>query len=125
MLKALGHLIRLAVGKLRQRGRSPEWPALERRWLDLHPRCAACGCVTHLQVHHIRPVHLFPELELDPTNLVTLCMNEQECHLRIGHGGNFRYWVPGVELLAARALAYPDSRTAIEAAAKSARRDAR
>ena len=33
---------------------------------------------------------MHPELELDPNNLITLCMGENSCHLDIGHGGSFR-----------------------------------
>jgi 5-methylcytosine-specific restriction endonuclease McrA len=44
-----------------------------------------------VQVHHKKPFHLHPELELDPANLVTLCMtSSNECHLRIGHSGDFK-----------------------------------
>lgn len=125
MFKALGHLIRLAQSKLRRRGRSPEWPEHERHWLALHPSCAGCGTVSHLQVHHIRPFHLFPELELDYSNYLTLCMGQNECHLRIGHGDNWTCWNPSAELDAARALAHPEMRKQIEAQAKANRRSTR
>ena len=51
--------------------RSGKWPALERDWLKVHPACAACGCRDRVSVHHKRPFHLHPELELKPTNLIT------------------------------------------------------
>ncbi|GCE16544.1 HNH endonuclease [Dictyobacter kobayashii] len=39
-----------------------------------------------LQVHHIKPFHLYPELELDPNNLITLCeIRGRTHHLLIGH----------------------------------------
>jgi 5-methylcytosine-specific restriction endonuclease McrA len=42
----------------------------------------ACGYKgKNLQVHHIKPFHLHPHLELDPQNLITLC----EHHLLLGH----------------------------------------
>lgn len=62
--------------------RSAGWPAAERAHLHREPRCRACGGVTDLNVHHVRPFHLYPELELDPENLVTLC---RYCHLVFGH----------------------------------------
>jgi hypothetical protein len=46
-----------------------------------------------LDVHHIRPFHLHPDLELEPSNLITLCEADKggvNCHLFIGHLGNFK-----------------------------------
>ena len=46
-----------------------------------------------LEVHHIKPFHLHPELELDFNNLITLCesgANGIVCHRAIGHLGNYR-----------------------------------
>ena len=68
--------------------RSPGWPAVERAHLSKEPRCQWCGGAATLQVHHIEPFHLFPAKELDPTNLITLCMDPaRECHYRRGHKG--------------------------------------
>jgi hypothetical protein len=122
----LRHLAHLAQSKLREhakRGsaiarvltgepaRSPHWRTIEKRWLHgfpggppAHDVCACCGCRLHLQVHHIKPFHLWPSLELqDGTgvapatggagatpNFITLCMGPFECHLEIGHAGSFR-----------------------------------
>jgi hypothetical protein len=58
--------------------------------------CACCGSTKKLNVHHKKPFHLFPELELDLNNLITLCM-DKECHLKIGHGGDFKDYNPNVE----------------------------
>jgi 5-methylcytosine-specific restriction enzyme A len=45
----------------------------------------------------VRPVHKFPELELEPSNLITLCgFDGSGCHFVVGHRGDFRDWVPGV-----------------------------
>ena len=76
--------------------RSHKWPAVERKFKKLNPICEVCKSNQKLNVHHIKPFHLFPELELEPTNLMTLCMSERECHLKIGHGGNFRAYNPDV-----------------------------
>jgi hypothetical protein len=49
--------------------------------------------VKKLEVHHIKPFHLHPELELEPKNLITLCENKSDgvnCHLLFGHLGSFR-----------------------------------
>jgi 5-methylcytosine-specific restriction endonuclease McrA len=43
------------------------------------------------QVHHKVPFHDRPELELDPTNLVTLCgPKHRNHHLDIGHLGDYK-----------------------------------
>jgi 5-methylcytosine-specific restriction endonuclease McrA len=51
------------------------------------PACAACGHKGRgLQVHHIKPFHLHPQLELDPRNLITLCEDRgRDHHLLLGH----------------------------------------
>lgn len=53
-----------------------------------------CGTKTLVQVHHIKPFAEFPELELEYTNLVTLCMFKSTCHFLIGHGGNWDCYNP-------------------------------
>lgn len=80
----------------KSRGRSPGWDAARDAHLLREPVCVACGGDSLLQVHHVAPFHLHPELELDPTNLITLCMGEYDCHLRIGHGDSFRCYNPQV-----------------------------
>jgi hypothetical protein len=71
--------------------RSPEWSRVEREHLLRQPQCQACGHKgSGLQVHHIKPFHLYPHLELDPHNLITLCQIEgREHHLLLGHLGNW------------------------------------
>ena len=68
-------------------GRSGRWATVRRQHLEREPACAACGRAKDLEVHHIRPYHERPELELDPENLVTLCADP--CHLTFGHLLNF------------------------------------
>jgi hypothetical protein len=58
-----------------------------------NPKCEVCGKTDRrvLAVHHKKPFHLFPHLELDPTNLVTLCESAgMHCHITFGHLGNFK-----------------------------------
>lgn len=69
--------------------RSPQWPAVERQYLKEHPRCEVCGGTIGLNVHHKRPYHLFPSLELDPDNLITLC-RPNDCHFLFGHGRDWK-----------------------------------
>lgn len=77
--------------------RAPGWPALRRAHLAKHPACAVCGATSDREVHHIKPFTLFPDLEMDPKNLVTLCRSKNwgfNCHLRVGHGGNYSWYNP-------------------------------
>jgi len=69
--------------------RSPEWPRVRAEHLRAHPTCEACGTTKGVQVHHVRPFHLAPALELDPTNLLTLCEGvvRGRHHLEVGHRG--------------------------------------
>jgi len=84
--------------------RSPKWPGVEKLHLKFHPVCDACGSSKNLNVHHKKPFHLFPEHELDMNNLITLCM-DKECHIKIGHGDNFKDYNPDVEVDAQRVRA--------------------
>jgi len=78
--------------------RSPHWPTVQHKHLKKFPACAACGGNTNLNVHHKKPFHLYPELELEPTNLITLCMDgDKDCHIKLGHGGSFKAYNPNVE----------------------------
>lgn len=75
--------------------RSPHWHKVEKDFLSKHTTCAACGSQKHLQVHHMKPFHLYPSLELDESNLIVLCM-DKECHLKLGHGGDWKAYNPNV-----------------------------
>src|ERR1051326_1490267 len=70
--------------------RSRAWPSGRHSHLSGHPLCAACGRSEGLEVHHIRPFHLYPQLELEPSNLLTLCESARKGHLLIGHLGDWR-----------------------------------
>lgn len=111
MIKTIKHGINLIRHSLRDVGvsakRSDKWPTVEKHFREAHPTCAACGGKDRLNVHHCMPFHLDPSKELDPTNLITLCMGEKECHLHIGHGGSFKQYNPNVRRDAAEALAHP------------------
>jgi hypothetical protein len=101
--------------------RSGKWEHIEREHLTQFPLCQACRGTLRLQVHHVRPFHLRPELELDRRNLITLCMGPNECHLRIGHGDDWRAYNPDVRKDAAAVFVDPDLRFTIEAQAKAKR----
>ena len=76
--------------------RSPKWPEVERAHLDAEPRCQWCSGQMRPQVHHIAPFHLHPELELEQSNLITLCEDggDLNCHFIHGHLRNWRSFNP-------------------------------
>jgi hypothetical protein len=80
----------LSFLKLRYAKRSPGWSAIRKKHLLENGFCAACGKTKNLEVHHIKPVHLFPDLELELSNLVTLCADP--CHIVFGHFMDFKKW---------------------------------
>ena len=71
-------------------GRSYKWPNLREQHLKKQPFCMACGSTANLQVHHIEPVHVNPDRELDPNNLITLC--GKNCHFIFGHLMDYSSW---------------------------------
>lgn len=75
--------------------RSPRWERVRDEHLAKEPECRACGRAHTLQVHHRKPFHLHPELELDPDNLMTLCAL---CHLCLGHCGDWRLFNAQVDM---------------------------
>jgi len=122
LLKRVVNQVRSAARDMSTGGkRSSQWPKVEKTFRESHPTCAACGASSKIQVHHKHPFHLFPELELDPNNLISLCMGPNACHLFVGHGDNFKAWNPNVESDAATSLAHPERRQAINEHAKANR----
>jgi 5-methylcytosine-specific restriction enzyme A len=91
----LSHTLDVAKGKIPANGpkRSNEWPKVRKEHLKNNPKCAICEGTQQLNVHHIKPFHLHPELELDPNNLITLCECASYgiiCHLLVGHLGDYK-----------------------------------
>lgn len=80
--------------------RASQWPKVRAAHLNKNPTCAVCGGTKKLEVHHIKPFHLYPGLELEESNLETLCESGRgglNCHLQFGHGGNFKKENPKVK----------------------------
>lgn len=66
--------------------RSSNWSKVRKEHLIKEPVCQVCGRDKGLSVHHLRPFHLYPELEEEPTNLITLCESKgMNCHYVFGH----------------------------------------
>jgi hypothetical protein len=96
--------------------RSPKWKGVEKAFLSLHGFCAVCGETDKklLAVHHIFPFHIYPQLELDMSNLITLCIAKNKWHhLHVGHLGNFKYWNPNVGYDAAVLSVHPEQIDAV------------
>lgn len=121
----LSHIVKVTHGVVRERAknkkRSPEWREVRKAFLKDHPDCAACGGHILLQVHHKKPFHRAPELELDPDNLITLCMGRL-CHIDIGHGNSFTHYNPYVEKHAKAVRENPSTRVAVIVLAEAFRR---
>jgi len=122
------HILNQAISIVREHvvkgliTRSGEWPTVRKHFLATNPKCAACGGTSHLQVHHKMPFHDDPSLELHPDNLISLCMGDNECHLKIGHGGSFKQYNPNVAVDAAEVLASPEHMEAVDKRAEEARK---
>lgn len=89
-------------------GRSSKWPEVRKRHLLKQPVCQACGTKKGLEVHHIVPYGVNPDLELDANNLITLC--DKYCHFAIGHLMDYKSWNSDVILDSAEYLAKIQSR---------------
>lgn len=85
-----------------QLDRSPAWPQVEKAFRTAHPQCAACSETGQLNAHHKFPFHYVvqcgrPDLELDPRNLVTLCVRQdREHHILLGHLDDYESYNPDV-----------------------------
>lgn len=69
--------------------RSPHWEKVRDEFILTHADCCLCGTGDNLEVHHVRPYHSHPDLELDPENLITLCRVH---HFWFGHLGSWSSW---------------------------------
>lgn len=95
MINKIKEIKEVLVDKKRtwKQKRSNDWPKVREDFLKQHPECAVCGSKTDIEVHHIKPFHLAPELELEPSNLIALCESKKHgvnCHLFFGHLGNYQ-----------------------------------
>ena len=96
--------------------RSGKWASLEKATLAAHPTCAFCGRPATV-VHHAKPFEDFPELELDPANLLALC---PECHGTIAHlDRHYDHWNPLVREEIALHRAMVDARPKTKAEAEA------
>jgi len=78
-------------------GRSPKWGHIRKLHLEEQSQCQVCGRTTSLEVHHIKDYSQNPHLELDPSNLITLCDGSTKCHFVFGHLGSWRSINPTIQ----------------------------
>ncbi len=64
--------------------RSSKWSKVRKAHLKENPECAVCGKTENTVPHHILPFYLFPDQELNPDNLITLCEKKSH-HIQFGH----------------------------------------
>ena len=77
----------LFIDKTFGASRSPNWSNFRKTYIK--EKCEVCGARYFLELHHVIPFWVSPELELFPSNVVTLCGGLRNCHLYCGHLG---YW---------------------------------
>jgi hypothetical protein len=80
-----------------KRTQTRAWRALAAQHLRIYPMCAACGSRSRVRPHHVVPVSVDPSRELDPLNLLSLCESYAfgvNCHLFLGHGGQWSTYNP-------------------------------
>lgn len=87
--------------------RSSHWEVKRLEHIAKWPFCAVCGFTMHLNVHHIEPFHVRPDLELVDINLLTL---GEDCptgnhHFLFGHFLNWKKANPNVAADATRFFA--------------------
>jgi hypothetical protein len=72
------------------------WRKARKEHLKHEGCCQMCSILRKLEVHHIRPWHLAPDLRYESSNLITLC---RECHFRFGHWLSWRSFNPQIREL--------------------------
>lgn len=75
-------------------GRDYRWGKVRKEHLMKYNECFICRKRSDLEVHHIVPVHVDPDRELDPNNLITLC--GKYCHFIFGHLMDWKSWNPDI-----------------------------
>lgn len=56
-------------------------------WPIPRVECAWCGATNSLEVHHVLPQHIRPDLANDPSNMIVLCRKDHEA---LGHKHDFK-----------------------------------
>ena len=75
--------------------RSSQWPKVRAWYLNRHKECELCGNGKKLEIHHCVPVHIDQSMELEPTNLITLC---DDCHFKFGHLKSYKSYNKNIKI---------------------------
>ncbi len=92
-MKFLGERYGVVREWLKSFTRDGSWRLTRTQFIDRFSVCECCGSIKELNVHHTFPVRWFPEFELNPYNLITLCRKH---HFYYGHLGNWKKWNPEI-----------------------------
>jgi len=71
-----------------------QWFKVRNQHIAIETCCQLCGIDKELEVHHIRPWHLAPDLRYESSNLITLC---RSCHYRFGHWLHWKRFNPKIK----------------------------
>ena len=74
--------------------RDSGWNRLRKEYVKANPKSEISGSTKDLEVHHKRPVWLFPEDEMKWENLMTVTHNE---HILLCHLGSYKSYNPNIE----------------------------
>ena len=85
------------------------WQATRKKYLEFMGRkCRCCGYEKNIEVHHILPRHVRPDLTLEINNLIALC---KHCHFHVGHLNNYHNYNETIETVAEYVKNYSVLRT--------------
>ena len=92
---ALGVDRGLVAGSKRNSG----WHKASEAYIREVGQCEFCGAKlgeegVELEVHHVEPFHVRPDLEMEKSNWAVLCRKPHDCHRLVGHFRNFSLWNP-------------------------------
>jgi len=70
------------------RCRHKDWSRESKLFMKSFRFCVCCGNKTQV-VHHVFPVHAYPDLEMEKSHWRAVC---HRCHLLVGHLNLFASW---------------------------------
>ena len=92
-----------SIAPLLSIARDKRWAKESRQFLADNPHCVVCGTTDYCVVHHVKPFHLFPELEMDWRYWRTVCETpSHNDHFAVGHLFNWSRYNQEFDELAKR-----------------------
>lgn len=75
-----------SIAPMFSKPRDKRWAKESKQYLADNPHCVVCGTSDYCVVHHLKPFHLFPELEMCPMYWRTVCETpSHNDHFAVGH----------------------------------------